>query len=544
MNFNWKSPDYEAVTAERIERLKIIRSTPDCLPAIKDYYRQNPADFINDWGMTFDPRNADIGLPTLVPFVLFPKQREFVQWTIDRWRAREPGICEKSRDMGISWLLMCLFSTLCLFMRGLAIGVGSRKTEYVDKSRSFKPLLPKARIFVENLPEEFRGGWVAWRDAPFMRVTFPETGSIITGEGGDNIGRGDRSTIYLVDEAAHLPAPELVDAALSQTTNCRIDVSSVNGMNNPFAKKRHAGKINVFVFDWRDDPRKDQAWYDKQCLDHDPIVVAQEIDRDYLASVSGVVIPGPWVRAAIGAIEKLGIAPTGRRTMAMDVADEGIDKNALVGVHGVLVDFLEEFSGKGGDIFQSTERAFELCDERGYDGFRYDADGLGAGVRGDARIINERRKGHAPILRVEAFRGSEAVFDPDGIVEGTIGMEGKGRTNKDYFANRKAQGWWFLRSAFKRTFRWVVQGQPCNGDQIISLDPKMPLLHKLTNELCQPTYGINKVGKILINKKPDGMPSPNLADGVMIRYAPNDLPPMNITADLIQQIVSAGRRRR
>ena len=33
-------------------------------------------------------------------------------------------------------------------------------------------------------------------------------------------------------------------------------------MSNPFARKRHEGKVDVFIFDWHDDPRKDEAWYE------------------------------------------------------------------------------------------------------------------------------------------------------------------------------------------------------------------------------------------------------------------------------------------
>ena len=73
----------------------------------------------------------------------------------------------------------------------------------------------------------------------------------------------------------------------------------------------------------------------KACAELDPVTVAQEIDRDYSASVEGIVIPGAWVRAAIGAHQKLGIAPSGRRGMALDVADEGADKNAVCRAYGV-----------------------------------------------------------------------------------------------------------------------------------------------------------------------------------------------------------------
>ncbi len=899
--FDFKKPDYAAVLKARMVTLRRLRETPEAFKQLRAYYAAGHyADFINDWGVTFDPRNAERGLPTLIPFVLFPKQREWVDYVLRKWRAQEPGLCEKSRDMGVSWLAMALSCTLCLFNDGVVIGVGSRKTIYVDKVGEHKPLLPKARIFMENLPAEFRGDWQAWRDAPNMRVMFPATGSLISGEGGDDIGRGDRTSIYFVDEAqpldaklltpsgwttmadikvgdqvigadgrptkvtaindagvhdiirvtmsdgttvecspnhkwtvekvigarrsltlraseimerfkyespggqtqyiyrvpvcnavqfnsqknalhpylvgamlgdggfscgvmrittadreivdsfaallpegiglghfdgrysynivdlnyrkgrtnagyptsaardlfrdigvvgvrsweksipdcyklasvedrlallqglmdtdgsatggkaalftsslrlaqdvrflvqslggtawwnvktdargyrdqyalqiampvgmcpfrlsrkkgafkerkhpfgrtivameivgcrpvrcitveakdglyltdncivthnsAHLEHPEKVDAALSQTTNCRIDMSSVRGMANPFAKKRWGGKIEPFIFDWRDDPRKDDAWYKKQCETLDPVVVAQEIDRDYLASVKGVVIPGTWVRSAIGAKRKLGIAPSGIKRIAFDVADEGDDLDAVCVAEGTTVLFTDEWSGKGGDVFESTELVFDYCDEHGVTEFRYDADGIGAGVRGDARVINERRKAaNARPIRAVGYRGSEAVFNPDGIVEGTIGLEGdKGRTNKDYFANRKAQAWWGLRKRFQRTHRWVTQGIACPPDDIIDLDDskdtagnaRNPMLMKLVAELSQATYRTNELGKIVIEKKPSGVKSPNLADAVVIDFAEMESGPVEITSQMLLQIASGGRGRR
>ena len=341
---HWKAPEYSEIIRTRLSNLDRIREHPEDLPMLKAYYRDHPADFINDWGWTFDPRNAEIGLPSLVPFVLFKRQREWIDWVMAKWAGRSPGLCEKSRDMGVSWLAMSLSSTLCLFREGVAIGVGSRKTEYVDKLGTIKPLLPKARMFVENLPIEFRGGFEVWRDAPYMRMNFPETGSFIGGEGGDDLGRGDRTSVYFFDEAAHHPKQELVEASLSQTTNCRIDLSSVRGMNNLFARKRWGGKVDVFIFDWHDDPRKSQEWYDKQCQDLDPTVVAQEIDRDYQASVTGIVIPAVWIRSAIDALEKLGLVATGERGVALDVADEGIDKNAAAGNYGVEINYLQQWS--------------------------------------------------------------------------------------------------------------------------------------------------------------------------------------------------------
>ena len=225
----------------------------------------------------------------------------------------------------------------------------------------------------------------------------PQTGSMLSGEGGDNIGRGNRTTLYFVDEAAHLARPALAEASLSNTTNCRIDISTPNGLGNPFEQNARSGRIPVFRFHWHDDPRKDEAWYAKQKAEaFSPAIIAQEIDIDYAASVEGVLIPNAWVLSAIDAHLKLGIPPTGAALGALDVADEGSDLNAFCVGHGVVVRWVEEWSGSGGDIFNTVERAFRICDEMGLSGFRFDSDGLGAGVRGDARVINDRRVAQQP----------------------------------------------------------------------------------------------------------------------------------------------------
>jgi phage terminase large subunit len=496
-----------------MERLQRIRSNPGGLPALRAFYRDNPAQFIIDWGVTYDPRNSSRGLPNTLPFLLFPKQEELSGWLLERWRKGEPGLIEKSRDMGVSWLVMSLACSLCLFNKQFSIGCGSRKEEYVDVLGDPDSLIEKARLFLTFLPVEFRGGWVRGRHSSHMKLEFPESGSILTGEAGDSIGRGGRQSIYLVDEAAHLARPKLVDAALSQTTNCRIDLSSVNGLANPFAQKRHSGKIPVFTFHWRDDPRKDQAWYDKQVAELDPVTVAQEIDIDYSASAEGVLIPSAWVQAAIDAHKKLGIKPTGIRRGALDVADEGVDKNAYGARRGILLDHAESWSGKGDDIFGSVQRAFRITDDLELDQFLYDADGLGAGVRGDSRVINEQRQAAGrKMLKVDPYRGSAGVYDP-------LGEMVPKRKNEDFFANLKAQTWWSLRLRFQNTYRAVVKQMPCDPDKLIALDGGLAELAQLTMELSQPTYSINTAGKVVIDKKPEGTKSPNLADMVVIAFS-------------------------
>jgi hypothetical protein len=354
----------------------------------------------------------------------------------------------------------------------------------------------------------------------------------MTGEAGDNIGRGDRTTVYVVDEAAHVERPQLIEASLSATTNTRIDISSANSMSNPFAVKRFSyPSERIFTLHWRDDPRKDDAWYAKQVADLDPVTVAQEIDINYAASVTGVVIPSAWVQTAIDAHIKLGITPTGAKRLAADVADEGIDKNALAGCTGILLDYLEEWSGKGSDTFYTTQRIIATADALGVDEFQYDADGIGAFVRGDSRVINEQRRdagaqsGKVPRpVRATPFHGSGGVERPEA-------QDFPGRTNADYFHNLKAQGWGGCKRRFRETYRALTEpGYKYDPSMVISI-PSEPvglaaerytlaewkaLVTKLTSELSQPTWGPNTTGKMVVDKAPDGSRSPNLADGVMI----------------------------
>lgn len=500
-----------------------LRDDPRLVAACLLHYRDNPIDFINDWGVTVDPRLPEKGLPAVVPFRLFPRQVEMARFILDRYAASEPGVIPKSRDIGATWVAVSLGVALCLFREGLHIGYGSRKEEYVDKSDAPKAMFPRARQLLEYVPPELRRGWDRRRDAPHMRISFPATGSVMTGEAGDNIGRGDRASIYFVDEAAFLERPQRAEASLSATTNCRIDLSSANGMDNPFAEKVHSWPAErVFRFHWRDDPRKDDAWYAEQCERLPAVVVAQEIDINFSASKTGIILPSEWVQAAIGAAAKLGIEPTGQRLGALDVADEGADRNAWAGIHGIELQHLEQWSGKGSDPAATAARAVMLCDDFGTRDLVYDADGLGASVRGDVRILNEHRAGRPVSAR--AFRGSGSVVDAERPIEAIrpARRDPGERLNKDMFANFKAQAWHSLRLRFERTFRAVTKGEEFPADQLVSLSPDLPELSALVAELSQPTWAPNSTGKLVVDKAPDGSRSPNLADAVMMAYAPTE----------------------
>lgn len=320
---------YDSYFVARSERVKKMRDFPETTNGLKEFYKTNPNKFISDWGMTFDPRNPEIGLTASVPFVLFPKQVEFIEWVYSRWKNREDGLVEKSRDMGASWLCVSFAVWMFLFHPGTVVGFGSRKEEYVDKLGDPKSLFWKVRKFIELLPLEFKPqGWSERTHAQYMRINNPENGSAIVGEAGDNIGRGNRTSIYFKDESAFYDRPDMIDSALSQTSNCKIDISTPNGNGNAFYRKRHSGKVPVFTFHWRDDPRKNDEWYRLQKAKLDPVIVSQEIDINYNASVSNAYINGDDVISA-QANRPGDIELVGRWIVGIDAAHMGNDESVI-----------------------------------------------------------------------------------------------------------------------------------------------------------------------------------------------------------------------
>jgi hypothetical protein len=182
---------------------------------------------------------------------------------------------------------------------------------------------------------------------------------------------------------------------------------------------------------------------------------------------------------------------------------------------------MERWSGADGDIFKSVERACFSADLFGCTQITYDADGLGAGVRGDARVINEGRKHKIEFV---AFQGSGGVVAPDDEpFMHKREYKDAGRTNLDYFMNRKAQAWWALRMRFLRTYRAIVEGAEFEPDEIISLDSSIKDLSLIMMELSQPTYSQSMTGKLLVDKQPDDALSPNCADAIMMFFAPIEI---------------------
>ncbi|HLV78744.1 MAG TPA: hypothetical protein VKT32_00640 [Chthonomonadaceae bacterium] len=484
--------------------------------------RQDRTHWFNFWAWTYDPR---LKKATHLPFLLFDNQVACLQWVQEREDNDENGLIEKSRDSGATWLL-CGYDVHAWLFRpeGYAGGWGSRKLELVDTLGDLNTIFEKMRHLLRHLPdwmlpETFDMG----KHTKTARIFNPVTKALLFGEGGDDIGRGGRATTYKVDEAAFIERPDLVDRALSQTTNCRLDISTPNGPGNPFAAKRESGTTPVFTLHWRDDPRKnDRAvvtspegtrrvvfpWYESQKAKYDAVTIAQEIDIDYTASVEGIAIPAIWVAAAVN-LElpyREGEEAQGPFEAGLDIAGAGKNKTVLLFRRGPqVVGKIHDWSGQ-----RTTQTAWmvaNLVEAAGCSLLKYDADGIGATVADQWEDSEERKIG----FRAWGIRGGDA---PMGV------RWPSGRTSKEWLLNRRAELWWLLRHRFEKTYEYVHDGIEHPAEEMISI----PNHRELIAQISQPLAFVTSSGKTKIESKEDmakrGVKSPDFADALVYAFAP------------------------
>jgi phage terminase large subunit len=465
---------------------------------------------------TYDPRLVGKPGGAYVPFKLWPKQRDFILWLEERYKLGEEGLGEKSRDVGVTYLCGGFALHHWLFVDGFKATFGSRKVDYVDKKDNPDSIFAKLRIMLSRQPAELLPDGFNWAQHDnYMRLVNPATGSVISGEGGEDMGRGGRSSIYVVDEAAFVPNAETVEKALSGNTDCVIWVSSVNGMGNLFARKRHSilKPQQIFRLHWRDDPRKTEEWAaNKQASFSDPTTWASEYDIDYTASVEGICIPALWVESAkrLAKLEPR-LKPSNDGVVGLDVG-AGKAKSVAVPRKGPVVEPPQ--SRRDPDTTETAHWGLGIAKATGAGRLNFDAPGVGAGV--SSTLMRNPEEGMEVVPVNTGLPPSEDRIWPDG------------RTSEEMFGNQKAEIWWLGRTAFQRTHEHVLwlEGKVGGKEHPVSELIAMPSGDKDSDELCLQVslvkWGRNEKGKIVIERKEAlarrGIASPDYADALMLTF--------------------------
>jgi phage terminase large subunit len=264
---------------------------------------------------------------------------------------------------------------------------------------------------------------------------------------------------------------------------------------------------------------------------HDVIAAARAEDEDEFNHIylgvpldddDDAVIKRSWVMAAIDAHIALGIEPSGHKRIGFDVADSGADKNATVVAHGSLAFTSDLWKAGEHELLKSTTRVWTAAQEHGAD-VVFDSIGVGAMAGAKINELNQAQGVRGTPVRHIGFNAGGAVHKPDSI----YARSHPPRTNKDFFANAKAQAWWLVADRFRNTFNAVQSGIAIDPADLIFISSDMPNLQQLIDELCTPKRDFDNAGKVKVESKKDlaksnrpggAVASPNLADAFIMAF--------------------------
>lgn len=500
--------------------------------------RRDRLHWLDCWVWTTDPRLSSKGLLAHIPFDLFEAQRELVLFLQARLDAQEDGVIEKSRDMGASWILAALAVHAWLFQPGFKTTYTSYAEDKVDRIGNPDSWFEKVRQLLRLLPPWMLPvGYSPRLHDNFMRLVNPVNGNVISGETGDNMGRAGRSSWVLMDECAFMDHPDAIDAATAANTRCRIFASTVNGMGNLLARKRHGGHLlpeQIFRLHWTRDPRKtveDPGWEARERKRMDAWKFASEYDIDYAASVEGVFIPAKWVESCWRIAELPNFQmpqPDTFGVAGQDVGAGGSGKSVNIARFGPIVKTIVSWGDP--DTIETALRALDECQKANFvrdDGWdcrvgclNFDEPGIGVAVRDTFTRVG------VPGLTTQGINTGSPP---------TERMWNDGQTSKEKFANLKAELWAIARERVKCTHETYLAltgqdgGQIHPSEELLILPPPVtPDATTLITQLSYPRRERAITGKIAVESKKvmmgkRGLPSPDHADTLVLTFAMAEL---------------------
>lgn len=245
--------------------------------------------FIENFGWTFDPR--PYSAPHHLPFFLFDYQKKNIRWLIEHIEGGSDGFIEKSRDMGVSWIVFVMVPLwYWLFREGVNILLGSYKERLVD-DRSKDSLFGMIDYAMINLPKWILPkGFNKDKHRNKLKLQNPQNFNLISGETmTPEFGRGTRKTVILFDELGTWEYAKDAWESAGDSSPCRIANSTPKGYNF-YAMLRESG-IDILTLHWKEHPMKDDKWYEFECDRRTDEEVAQELDISYNKSREGQVYP-------------------------------------------------------------------------------------------------------------------------------------------------------------------------------------------------------------------------------------------------------------
>ncbi len=290
---------------------------PSLAGDLREACAQDILFYVNGFGWAHNPAYKKYyGLPyTKVPFVTYPFQDHCLMEFCEAIDTGEDVVIEKSRDMGLSWMLLITFAWFWHFKPMQSFLLISSKKELVDEKGNPDTLFWKLRYWIRNMPV-----WMRPKvDDKLYHMLNMDTGSVINGTATtQDSGRGGRRTAMGFDEFATHERGEAVMAATGAVTDCRLFNSTPKGAGNAYYTIAHDPNRFKIRCHWKEHPLKSAGmytskngrlekldhgydypddyeflldnklrspWYDKECeRAFSQREIAQELDINYLGA--------------------------------------------------------------------------------------------------------------------------------------------------------------------------------------------------------------------------------------------------------------------
>jgi hypothetical protein len=315
----------------RYQVIAKCQADPMYAAVIKEQFYRDILFAFNVFFWTYDPRSKMKDLP----FITYTFQDEKI---LEVNRCIEEGediFGDKSRDMGLTYIILYTTFWRWLTKQSEEYRLGSRKEDFVDKAGDMDSHFEKLRYLLKRLPAFLLPkGFKENKHSTYARLINPEKSCSFIGEATNkDFGAGGRKNMILFDEFSRWEMAEEAWRSASDATQCKIAISTPLGAANKFAELSRTSEVkNKFHLMWYLHPKKSHTskkyfekikdelgnqdladkynskfsdweralvgeglfvdktgklrseWYDKECLKRAKEDVAENLDCDYLST--------------------------------------------------------------------------------------------------------------------------------------------------------------------------------------------------------------------------------------------------------------------
>lgn len=216
------------------------------------------------------------------------------------------------------------------------------------------------------------------------------------------------------------------------------------------------------------------------------------------------------LKQCVSAYEQ-GLYPTADYTattdMGFDIADGGVDYNAVCVRRGPCIEFIDKWKSQSpGFLAPSAARAHDAARQYGVWRVNFDSTGVGSPMRGELSRMDPHYM-IRPIIFGGKPGGDERNYD-------------RGMTNAQIFSKKDVQMGFAVRARARNTLRLLNGIEGIEPNECLFINPDLPNIDQYFAQLMQPAFRRTPAtGKLEVDKRDGAEKSPDLFDATIMAFA-------------------------